>query len=156
MGKVQGGLVAVRAGRAREGKTGRVALRTAPRKAFVGTAGKGQCVQQQGAAVGRGGIQSAAKLATVAPRGLAACTQHESAGGVGQKRRRQRQGPMGQAPPLEPQCGHGGAGRPDLLSLWPETWGKHGKQPAVLEHSSTHASVIETLDAHRFPGTALP
>jgi hypothetical protein len=131
-------------------------MRDAPSNACVGTDGKCQCLTQQGAAVGRGFLEGAAPLETVAPLGLNAFTPQESEGCVGNTLRRARHGPIGTAQALANHCGHGFAWRNHCLLIWHETCVDHGNQPSIFAHRSHHASGSETLDANLCHWTPLP
>jgi hypothetical protein len=125
-------------------------------KAVVSTDHPGPVLTPQVAALGIDCIEGAAQPATVPQLGLAAFVTPPSEGVVGQQLRRSREGPVGNAQAIEHHAGHGFARRHPCLSIWHKRPVKHGDQPSVLNDSSHHAYVIETLDAHLFHGTTLP
>src|SRR5262245_23880860 len=88
VGDANGVLVALRDILAGERKTGRIKMIEAQINAFVSTDRQRQFLKQQVATIGRGVIQSAAKLETVEHRGLDAWAKQQIEGFMGKKLRR--------------------------------------------------------------------
>jgi hypothetical protein len=156
VGKAHGVLVAGRKVCARARQAGRVEMREAQLKAFLGTACTRQFLPHQGAALGSGLIEGAAQRAPVAQLGIAVCTKQAIEGWAGKKRRCERQGARGKAQAREAQPGHGCARRDPLWRIGHQACVDPSAQPEVLKHRSAQASVIQTLNVHLFQVTTLP
>jgi hypothetical protein len=155
-GAAQGVRVARRARRAGARQAGRRKRLAAPRQAVWRPERQRQCLPHQGAALGQGGLQRAAQRATGAPLGLAAVPQPQREGWRGQKLRRARYGPRGQAQARAAPPSHGCAWRDPLGLLWPETSVHPSHQLSGRAHRRQQAQGIATLNAHGCPVTILP